>query len=49
MQPLGHCGKPEDIADAVLYLANSTWTTGTIITVDGGVNASGDGTYHTVK
>ena len=49
MQPLGHCGKPEDIADAVLYLANSTWTTGAIISVDGGVNASGDGTYHRVK
>lgn len=49
MQPLGHCGKPQDIADAVLYLANSTWTTGAIIPVDGGVNASGDGTYHRAK
>ena len=49
MQPLGHCGKPKDIADAVLYLANSTWTTGVIVPVDGGVNASGDGTYHRVK
>ena len=49
MQPLGRCGAPNDIADAVLYLANSTWTTGAIVPVDGGVNASGDGTYHRVK
>ena len=49
MQPLGRCGTPKDIASAVLYLANSTWTTGVIIPVDGGVNASGDGTYHRVK
>lgn len=49
MQPLGRCGTPKDIADAVLYLANSTWTTGVIVPVDGGVNASGDGTYHRVK
>jgi len=49
MQPLGRCGTPKDIADAVLYLANSTWTTGAIVPVDGGVNASGDGTYHRMK
>ena len=49
MQPLGRCGTPKDIADAVLYLANSTWTTGAIVPVDGGVNASGDGTYHRIK
>jgi NAD(P)-dependent dehydrogenase (short-subunit alcohol dehydrogenase family) len=49
MQPLGRCGTPKDIADAVLYLANSTWTTGAIVPVDGGVNASGDGTYHRME
>jgi NAD(P)-dependent dehydrogenase (short-subunit alcohol dehydrogenase family) len=49
MQPLGRCGAPKDIADAVFYLANSTWVTGAIIPVDGGVNASGDGTYHRVN
>jgi NAD(P)-dependent dehydrogenase (short-subunit alcohol dehydrogenase family) len=49
MQPLGRSGTPKDIADAVLYLANSTWTTGAIVPVDGGVNASGDGTYHRMK
>jgi len=48
MQPLGRCGTPKDIADAVLYLANATWTTGVILPVDGGVNAGGDGTYHSM-
>lgn len=49
MQPLGRCGKPQDIADAVFYLANATWMTGVILPVDGGVDASGDGKYHGVK
>lgn len=49
MHPLGRCGTPKNIADAVLYLANSTWTTGVIIPVDGGINASSDGTYHRAK
>lgn len=44
MQPLGHYGVPEDIADAVLYLANANWVTGVILPVDGGVDAGGDGT-----
>ena len=43
MQPLGRYGKPEDIADAVLYLADATWVTGVILPVDGGVDAGGDG------
>lgn len=43
MQPLGHYGKPSDIADAVLYLANASWVTGVILPVDGGVRAGGDG------
>ena len=49
MQPLGRCGTPKDIADAVLYLANATWATGVILPVDGGVDAGGDGTYHRMK
>lgn len=49
MQPLGRYGKVKDIADAVLYLANTTWVTGVILPVDGGVDASGDGTYHGMK
>jgi enoyl-[acyl-carrier-protein] reductase (NADH) len=43
-QPLGRVGIPKDIADAVLYLANASWVTGVILSVDGGGDASGDGT-----
>jgi len=49
MQPLGHYGTPKDIADAVLYLANANWATGVILPIDGGVDASGDGTYRGMK
>jgi NAD(P)-dependent dehydrogenase (short-subunit alcohol dehydrogenase family) len=49
MQPLGRYGSPKDIADAVLYLANATWTTGVILPVDGGVDAGGDGVHHGMK
>jgi NAD(P)-dependent dehydrogenase (short-subunit alcohol dehydrogenase family) len=45
-QPLGRYGTPEDIADAVLYLATASWVTGVILPVDGGVDAGGDGMYH---
>lgn len=36
--PIGRIGKPEDIAKAVLYFASddASWTTGAILTVDGG-------------
>lgn len=44
MQPLGRYGTPEDIARAVLYLADADWVTGVILPVDGGVVAGGDGT-----
>lgn len=39
--PLGRLGRPDDIAQAVLYLASddAEWTTGTILTVDGGIMA----------
>ncbi len=43
MQPLGHYGTPQDVADAVLYLAKAKWVTGVILPVDGGVDAGGDG------
>ncbi len=43
-QPLGRFGLPQDIADAVLYLALANWVTGVILPVDGGVDAGGDGT-----
>jgi NAD(P)-dependent dehydrogenase (short-subunit alcohol dehydrogenase family) len=40
-QPLGRFGKPEEIAHAALYLASneSSYTTGAILSVDGGVTA----------
>lgn len=34
--PLGHGGTPEEIAEAVLYLAKARSVTGTVIPVDGG-------------
>jgi len=42
MHPLGRIGTPKDIVDAILYLASdhSSWVTGAIIPVDGGLSAS---------
>jgi NAD(P)-dependent dehydrogenase (short-subunit alcohol dehydrogenase family) len=37
--PLRRIVEPEEIADAVLWLAASTYTTGTVLTVDGGYTA----------
>ncbi len=36
--PLGHCGQPEDIADAITFLCSkqAAWITGQVIRVDGG-------------
>ena len=41
LHPLGRIGKPEDVVSAILYLASdeSSWTTGSIIHVDGGISA----------
>ena len=39
-QPLGRLGTPDEIADAVLYLATAEFATGTILTVDGGLTAA---------
>lgn len=41
LHPIGRIGKPEEIAQAALYLASdeSRWTTGSILTVDGGIMA----------
>ena len=41
--PLGRLGTPEDIASAVTYLASaeSAWTTGQILTLDGGLMVAG--------
>jgi dihydroanticapsin dehydrogenase len=38
--PLGRIGKTQDVANAALYFASddSSWTTGAILPVDGGVS-----------
>ncbi len=43
LQPLGRIGTPEDVVPAILYFATtrSAWTTGSALTVDGGINISG--------
>ena len=40
-QPLGRNGQPQDIANAILFLASerASWVTGTVLSVDGGVMA----------
>lgn len=42
LQPLGRIGTPEDVARAVVFLASpeSSWTTGAVLAVDGGINLS---------
>jgi 2-keto-3-deoxy-L-fuconate dehydrogenase len=35
-QPIGRLGRPEEIADLVVYLASATYTTGQIHVIDGG-------------
>ena len=34
--PLGRLGRPEEIAETVVHLANATYTTGQVFSVDGG-------------
>ncbi len=42
LQPLGRIGEPEDVANAILYLASDSarWVTGTMLIVDGGLSIS---------
>lgn len=41
-QPLNRIGEPQDVANAVVYLASdeANWVTGTILNIDGGKSAS---------
>ena len=41
MHPMGRFGRPEDVANTAVFLAGdeSGWTTGSVITVDGGYSA----------
>lgn len=40
--PIGRNGQPEEVAEAVLYFASedSSWTTGSVFNIDGGVTAA---------
>ena len=37
MIPLGKMGEPEDVAEAVAYLATARYVTGEVLRVDGGM------------
>ena len=39
--PLGRNGQPQDVVEAILYLASdrASWITGAILPIDGGVTA----------
>ena len=39
-QPLGRLGTPEEIADAILYLAAAEFVTGSVLVIDGGLTAA---------
>ncbi|MFY1018811.1 SDR family NAD(P)-dependent oxidoreductase [Ectopseudomonas khazarica] len=39
LQPAGRIGQAEDIAEAVLYLAGASFTTGVVLPVDGGMSS----------
>src|SRR5262245_9206633 len=39
-QPLGRLGMPEEIAEAIVYLAQAEFATGTLLVIDGGLTAA---------
>lgn len=38
LHPLGRMGRPEEIAQAIWYLATANWATGSVLIVDGGIS-----------
>ncbi len=38
LHPLGRLGEPGEVADAILYLLDASWSTGTVLTLDGGLS-----------
>lgn len=40
LQPLGRIGSPEEVAESIFFLGSdqSSWTTGAVLSVDGGIN-----------
>jgi NAD(P)-dependent dehydrogenase (short-subunit alcohol dehydrogenase family) len=39
-QPMGRLGTPDEIADAVAYLASAEFVTGSVLVIDGGLTAA---------
>lgn len=39
LHPLGRLGAADDVAQAVLYLLDARWVTGSVLTIDGGLTA----------
>ncbi len=40
LHPLGRLGTPEEVADAIVYLLDAAWATGSVLTIDGGLTAA---------
>lgn len=40
LHPLGRLGRAEEIADAIRYLLDAKFATGTVLTIDGGITAT---------
>lgn len=38
LHPLGRLGTPQEVAEAVLFLLQARWVTGTLLTIDGGIS-----------
>ena len=39
-QPMGRLGTPDEIAEAVVYLAGAEFATGSVLVIDGGMTAA---------